>query len=429
MARVWYNNTIIPSRYIVNPINAKIEPSISNVANDAFGRLRISEPFTLFDSSHRYADNGLWTTEVVSGGTSVFNSNEGLVDLNTTSSNSSSVTRETYKVFAYQPGKSLLLMSSFVAAAQKTGLRQRIGYFGNENGIYFELNDINKPQFVERSSITGSVVNTGVSQNDWNVDKLDGTGPSGLTADFTKVQIFWTDIEWLGSGTVRVGFIINGNFVLCHTFDHANLIASTYITTACLPCRLEITNTSATGSSSTLKQICTTVLSEGGYELSGAQNFAATDIATPYNLTNADTYYPIVSLRLKATPNRLDAIVIPTAVSVVGLSNNANYSLQLIYRGTTTGGTWVSGGSDSSIEYNITGTSFNSTGARKITNSWFQGSNQGQSVINITKPNLFRFQLERNSLTNTPFEATLVIATDNAGSDVYASFDWEEVTR
>jgi hypothetical protein len=66
MSRVWYDNTIIPSRYIVNPINAKIEPSVSNVANDAFGRLRISEPFTLFDSSHRYADNGLWATEVVS---------------------------------------------------------------------------------------------------------------------------------------------------------------------------------------------------------------------------------------------------------------------------------------------------------------------------------------------------------------------------
>ena len=58
-----------------------------------------------------------------------------------------------------------------------------------------------------------------------------------------------------------------------------------------------------------------------------------------------------------------------------------------------------------------------------------RATRQGQSVINITKPNLFRFQLERNSLTNTPFEATLVIATDNAGSDVYASFDWEEVTR
>ncbi len=429
MARTWYDNTIVPSRYIVNPVDVVVKTTSNNVANDAFGRLRVSNPFTLFDSSHRYEDNDLWATELISGGTKIFNSDQGLVDLNTTTLNGSSVIRETYKVFSYQPGKSLLVMTSFVANAQKTGLRQRIGYFGNANGIYFELNDTDQPQFIKRSSITGSVINTGIDQNNWNVDPLDGTGPSGIVIDFTKVQILWTDIEWLGSGTVRLGFIIDGIFVLCHTFDHANIIDSTYITTATLPCRLEITNTTTTASNSLLKQICTTVLSEGGYELYGQQNFASTNIATPYELTNADTYYPVISLRLKTTPNHLDAVIIPTALSILGIDNNVNCNFQLIYRGTTTGGSWVSAGTDSSVEYNLTGTSFNSTGSKKITSGWFQGSNQGSSIATLSKNDLFKFQLERNALTNTPFEATLLIAADNATSSVYATIDWEEISR
>ena len=429
MSHVWYDSTIVPSRYIVNPVDVVVKTDSNNVATDAFGRLRVSNPFTLFDSSHRYSDNGLWATELTTGGTSVFNADQGLVDLNTTTSNGSSVIRETYKVFPYQPGKSLLVMSSFVANAQKTGLRQRIGYFGNDNGIYFELKNTDQPQFVKRSLVTGSVTNTGVNQSNWNVDPLDGTGPSGITIDFTKVQILWTDLEWLGSGRVRVGFLIGGVFILCHTFDHANIIDSTYTTTATLPCRFEITNTATTASNSLLKQICTTVISEGGYELSGRQYFAATDIATPYDLTSADTYYPVVSLRLKATPNNLDAVVIPTALSIAGLTNNSNYNLQIIYRGTTTGGSWVSAGSDSSVEYNITGTSFSASGAKKITSVWFQGTNQGSSTATLSRNDLFKFQLERNGLTDTPYEATIVIATDNSGADIYASFDWEEISR
>lgn len=99
MARTWYDNTIVPSRYIVNPVDVVVKTTSNNVANDAFGRLRVSNPFTLFDSSHRYEDNNLWATELISGGTKIFNSDQGLVDLNTTTLNGSSVIRETYKVF------------------------------------------------------------------------------------------------------------------------------------------------------------------------------------------------------------------------------------------------------------------------------------------------------------------------------------------
>jgi hypothetical protein len=248
----------------------------AGMAGDAFGRTRVSAPLTLFDSSHRYNDNGLWSTSSGTGATYAFNANEGLVDLNVTTASGSEIIRETNKVCSYQPGKSLLFMSTFVMNTAKANLRQRVGYYGAANGMYLEVSGTTGPALVERSSVSGSVNETRVLQANWNIDKLDGNGPSGFTLDISKAQILWFDIEWLGLGTVRAGFVINGAFIHCHSFHHANLITSTYITTASLPLRYEITNVGTTASSSTLKQVCSTVLSEGGYELRGAQSAIGT---------------------------------------------------------------------------------------------------------------------------------------------------------
>jgi len=403
-----------------------ISPAISyaNSANiDAFGRLRVSTPFTLFDSSHRFADNNLWSTSTATGGAATFNTNQGLIDLAVTAASGSEVIRETTKVFSYQPGKSLLVLSTFVMSAAKTGLRQRVGYYGAANGYYLEQNN-STVSFVERTSVSGALVNTPIAQASWNVDPLNGTGPSGITLDLTKAQILFMDLEWLGVGTVRIGFVIDGNFYVCHKFQHANIIASTYITTASLPLRYEITNTGATSGASTLKQICSTVLSEGGYELTGLQQAVGIPINSPRTLGTAGTFYPVISLRLKTT--RLDSIAILSALSAMPITTG-NYNWQLIATGTTTGGTWVSAGTNSSVEYNITGTTF--AGGRILASGFFNATNQGSSQIDLLKEALFKFQLERNGLTATPFELTLVIASDSASDTVVASLDWEEISR
>jgi hypothetical protein len=398
--------------------------SYSNSPNiDAFGRLRVSTPFTLFDSSHRYTDNGLWSTATATSGTAVFNSAQGLVDLAVTTASGSEVVRETNKVFVYQPGKSLLVLSTFVMNAAKTNLRQRIGYYGAANGYYLEQNN-STVSFVERTSVSGALVNTPVAQSSWNVDPMNGTGPSGITLDLTKAQILFMDLEWLGVGTVRIGFVINGNFYVCHKFHHANIIASTYITTASLPLRYEITNTGVTSGVSTLKQICSTVLSEGGYELNGSQQAIGIPVNTPRTLGTSGTFYPIISLRLKST--RLDAIVIPSALSILPITTG-NYNWQLVGTGVTTGGSWVSTGTNSSIEYNITGTSF--TGGRILGSGFFSETNQGGSQVDLPKDALFKFQLERNGLSLTPYELTLIVASDGASDTLVASMDWEEVSR
>jgi hypothetical protein len=305
----------------------------------------------------------------------------------------------------------------------KTNLRQRVGYYGAANGYYLELNNT-IVSFYERTSVSGSLVNNQVVQSNWNVDPMDGSGPSGITLDLTKAQILFMDLEWLGVGTVRIGFVINGNFYVCHKFHHANLITSTYITTASLPLRYEITNTGVTASSSRLKQICSTVMSEGGYQLNGLQQAVGLPVNSPRTLGTAGTFYPVISLRLKAT--RLEGIVILTALSIMPISTG-NFNWQVIATGTTTGGSWVSAGTSSSVEYNITGTTF--AGGRILASGFFNASNQGSTQVDILKEALFKFQLERNGLTSTPFELTMIIASDSTNDTVVASMDWEEISR
>ena len=400
------------------PVIGNINTIVDPVSLDAFGRQRVSTPLTLFDSSHRYRDNGLWVTSNTAGTTYAHNANQGLVDLNLPTTADAEIIRETTKVFAYQPGKSLLVLNTFVATEPKANLRQRIGYFGAQNGIYFEI-DGTEAYFVKRSYVTGSIVETRIAQADWNNNTL-------LSLDLSKAHIMWMDIEWLGVGSVRCGFVIDGKFVHCHTFHHANLIASTYITTATLPLRYEIKNTGTTASVSTLKQICSTVISEGGYNLFGIQQAIGTPVEAPRTLGTAGTFYPVVSLRLKSSPNRLDAIAIITALSAMPMTSGA-YNWQLRATGTTAGGEWLSAGTDSAVEYNITGTSF--TGGRILAGGFFKETNQTQTQIDIPKEALFKFQLERNGLTSTPLELTLTVASNSSSDTLLASMDWEEISR
>ena len=391
---------------------------------DAFGRLRVSQPFTLFDSSHRYRDNQLWTTSNTANTTFAFSSNEGLVNLNVDTTANSEIIRETTKVFSYQPGKSLLIFTTVVFAPAQTNLRQRVGYYGANNGMYLEQTD-STINFVERSHVTGDMIENRVAQDDWNVDTMDGTGPSGKILDLSKAQILWMDVEWLGLGTVRMGFVIDGEFVLCHRFNHANEVTTTYITTASLPLRYEIKNTGATANNSTMKQICSTVISEGGYELNGLQQAVSNAVGTPTDLTSAETYYNLVSIRLKSA--YLDAIVIMSALSLLGITNNAIYNWQVRATATTTGGSWVSAGTNSAVEYKLAAGTVSD--GRILASGFTTSTTQSSVPIDILKEALFKFQLERDGLTGTPYELTLCCATNTSGADIYASMDWEEISR
>lgn len=398
----------------------------SGTASDAFGRSRVSQPITLFDSSHRYRDNGHWATKVTGTGDATFVPDEGSVDLTVGDASGDEVIRETIKAFSYQPGKSLQIMTTFVMGEEKENLRQRVGYFGSENGLYLER-DGSTTYFVKRSNTSGSVTNTRVPQSEWMYDTLDGNGPSGLVLDMDKGHILWMDIEWLGLGTVRMGFVINGEFIHCHSFHHSNIVTTTYITTASLPLRLEMTNTGATISPSTFKQICATVISEGGYQLNGNQTAVGTPIATPKSLATSGTFYPVVSLRLKEGFE--DAIVIISAASLLGLGNGPVYEWRIVEGSTITTASWTSGGDTSSVEYTTSGTAMTMTSQTKtLASGYIQSTNQSGGGITLTKDALFKFQLCRDSLNGTRRTITLAVTSNTNTTSVYGSLDWEEVT-
>lgn len=417
----------VTTRYEVFMLSDRLTPS--GTVTDAFGRLRVSEPLTLFDSQHRYQDNDKWAT--ANNGTSNTQHvlHESAVNLTIDSANNDYVYRETKRVFAYQPGKSLLIMNTFAMNTPKANLVQRVGYFGTDNGIYLE-NDSGTTYLVLRSNSTGTIVETKVAQSDWNVDNFDGTGYSGINGaehkaglDISNTNIFWTDIEWLGVGDVRCGFVVDGKLLPAHIFHNDNIKKVPYMTTACLPIRYEIKNTGVTTGNSTLKQICSTVISEGGYALTGKQRSASGQIVAPKDIPTAGTFTPIISIRLKA--DRLDAIVVPNFIAFMGLTNNASYRYKIVVGGTLSNASWNSAGTLSSVEYDTAATAI--TGGDDVKIGFLNvGAGAGAATVGF-EDGLFKFQLERNSFTGTPTVFSLVATGSANGNDATGSIDWEEI--
>jgi hypothetical protein len=378
-------------------------------STDAFGRLRTSQPYTLFDSRARYYDHNDFSNVNVTGGTVVYDTNSSTFRLNVTAANGSSVIRETKRVFPYQPGKSLLVLATFCMNTPKTNLRQRVGYFTTNNGVYFE-NDGTYNYLVIRSYSSGALVEDRVRQDAWD-------NPfAALNVD--RTQIFWIDVEWLGVGSVRCGFVINGAYVLCHTFHHANIIGNTttYMTTATLPVRYEITNTAATAGTSMMRQICSTVISEGGYNAFTYSETAGRGTSV-LRLATAGTYYPVVSIRLAST--RLDAIVLPRQVDVLSPTVNY-YRWKLVLNPTLTGATWAGTSTSGTIEYDTAATAI--SGGTEL-----QAGYVSSRELSELGADAFAFQLGR-TLAGVSDIVTLAMAATSNNADVLAQIGWQEIT-
>lgn len=388
---------------------------------DGFGRQRVAEPYTLFDSSQRYSQrDDQWATETVGTGSTNYLVNESSTELTVGSTIGDRVTRETKRVFPYQPGKSLQSFDTFVLDSGEAGLAQRVGLFNDQNGI-FVSNKNGTMYLVKRTYISGSAVDVEVAQTDWNVDTLDENSSAGVNLDFTKAQIFFVDLEWLGVGQVRAGFVVAGNFYLAHVFQHSNVSDRVYMTTATLPLRYEIENIAGTTSNHTLKQICSTVISEGGYEISGRPYSVGRPVTAAMNLPVAGTFYPLVSIRLNS--NYLDAVSVIKNISMLGIANNGIMQYKLVAGATITGGTWTTA-SGSLTEYNITATSM--SGGDTLTSGYVGINNQSGQTITLD-PTAFKFQLERDGLTGVATTYTLAVTALADNDDALGSIDWEEL--
>jgi hypothetical protein len=420
--RLYFNRLDALLRRIVTT-TSPIPISIGGTNVDAFGRLRVSQPYTLFDSQNRYAADNQFDVSTTGTGTTTFLPNEAAVKMEVTGAGVGSVLRQSYRSFPYQPGKGLLVLATFVMdSSMSLNLTQRVGYYNDQNGVFFQRID-GTFSFVLRSYVTGSVSNVRtVNQEDWNGDKLDGTGDSGYTLDPSKAQILWMDFEWLGVGSVRCGFIINGQYIVCHTFNNANEITNVYMTTAILPVRYEIVSTTSAVAAS-MKAICCSVISEGGFEQTSIDHVAR---RTTILGTIGTTFLPVVSIRLAA--GRTGAVVLPNRVQVLPTTNQ-NYEVALIKNPTLTAASWTAVPTDSNVEFDVAATA--TTGGSIVQTDYVTSTGSG-GVGNTSAATGYNFDLQLGaSIAGVSDIYTVAVRTVSGATtgDVVGSLSFYDLTQ
>lgn len=332
--------------------------SFSDGANlDAFGRLRVSEVANLFDVQLQYDKHPLfWEDQTVGGGAAVHDPNNSGVNLQVGTADGDSVIRQTRSYYRYQPGKSQYIVLTGILGDGKGNVTQRIGYYDADNGLFFDCVD-GEAGLNLRSKSSGSVVNTRVAQTSWNLDTMDGSSnvnnPSGINYSPSFAQVFVIDLEWLSVGRVRMGFFMEGILRYVHEFLNSNRSGGAYMTTANLPARYEIVNTGVTASATTLKQLCTSIMSEGGFQEELGLPYADANGVTEISVT---TRVPILSMRPKATFNSIvnRGTIIAESFSVFAGTNAA--FIELVYNGTLTDDTFAKEQSNSIAEVDVAAT-------------------------------------------------------------------------
>ena len=405
--------------------NVNVEPTVigggdGSTAYDAFGRLRVSNPLTIFDSKNVMSKNNLFDEAIVGASSTVtYSTDKSTVNLNVDTPTSSYVIRQSKRVMSYQPGKSLLHFSTFVMDTAQTNLAQRVGMFDNDNGIYFEKTG-STLNWVRRTSTSGSSVDNQVAQASWNGDKLDGTGASGYTLDTTKACIMFMDFEWLGMGSVRCGFVIDGKFIVAHTFLNANNLDTVYMRTANLPIRYMIIALGTLDSTATLQQVCSTTMIEGGYSPQGIQQMIGTASLAGVNLTSAGTLYNLATIRLKSS--RPYAVVVSQGFDASAVSNS-DFEIQLILNATPSTAFSYTSYSDN-VEYDLTGT-------KTITNGTIIGkaylSGKASNSIQFGDGFNFDYQLGQ-TIAGVSDTLTLAAKGASANDDVLGNLKWVDLT-
>lgn len=296
----------------------------SEGTKDSFGRLRVSNPTTIFDSKQLFDNQpNFWDEALESGGgiSSSYDTNEAATTITSTLNTAGVFTRQTFQSFNYQPGKSQLIQMTGVLnlSGGGTGVQRRIGQFNDDNGLYFE-DDEGTIKIVKRSYFTGSAVETKVSQADWNIDKMDGTGRSGITMDFSKAQIFAFDYEWLGVGNVRfaVGNPSGPGVLYVHEMFHAGALTGVYMSTPNLPLRYQMVTTSSSPASS-MMHVCASVISEGGIVNNGMVRGKSMG-STHVDAQTVGVIHALVGIKLKAA--YIGAVCPIVSFSVVATTND-----------------------------------------------------------------------------------------------------------
>jgi hypothetical protein len=411
---------------VTRPIlDTPIDVSLSNFpfANlDSFGRIRVSTVFTIFDSKQiNDAQSLTWDTFTQNGATSTHSTINAQSLMQVAALASSIAIRQTKMRFSYQPGKSSLIYMSFYAPTE-VDIVKRVGlftgssispYLAPQDGIFLE-NDAGTITF--NIAKNGTVTET-VAQASWNIDPMDGTGPSGDTLNLNTGQVVVIDYQWLGTGSVRVGFVLGQDIVYVHEFFHSNTVPFTtvYMTNSNLTLRYTIHNTAATASVDGLAHICTSVISEAGDDPTGSTT-AIDRGTTSLALPAAGTTLALLIIRLKTGYE--NAIIKPTNYSVMPSSTNI-VRASLVINPTIAGALVYTGITNSAIEYAVGGVLNTVTGGLQLETSY--------TLQNNTLPLSLTNDL-RLGASIAGVRDILVVTGERTGgaTSVLASLTWRE---
>ena len=420
-----HNKTLFETSMISNK-NGKVAtldnrfPVDAGEYNSKF-RLKVSDFETIFFNTFQYhKEPDVWDESTASGGASVFDPNLSGVTMSVTNTLGSEIIRQTRQVMRYVPGRSNELSFAIRFTTPVTGVRRRIGLFDDDNGIYFEDGGDGDYYCVLRSKTSGVVTERRIKRADWNGDKLDGTGPYGIIANPNAQQLVLFEYEWYGAGNVYVRWVIDGKPHTIHTFYNGNIVTSPWSSTAFLPIRLELKNTTGAAGTHYMYQGSNSVICDGIVSKLGV----ATSIGSPITgttLTTANQFYPVLSIRMKST--NLAAIVIPTFFQAATL-DNTNIFYRIILNATLSTPSWVNHPNVNSFtQYDISSTSF--TGGTDLDDGFIAGASQGGTKIATEAA--ARYQLGRGNMGTTSDIVTVAIAAVNANKSGQASATWVEI--
>lgn len=397
-------------------------------SSGAFGRLRTADPFGIYDYKQIASNYASQFSEVTAGaGTITYQYDRSSTYLTVGTASGDRSLRQTSRYFPYVPGKSQLIILTGIFGQPKDNVDQYIGLGDELNGYFFKLQDTSIG-LVIRSAVTGTAIDTFIDRSDWNIDTLEGNGKSGIVLDITKAQIFIIDFQWLGVGRIRFSFDIDGMIVPVHEVNNSNVLDSVYMKTPTLPIRYEVINTGISASSTTLEQICSSVASEGGYNIPG-QEFAAGNGTTRRAVT-ART--PVFAIRLKTAfpvgePNRMTARFLK--MSATSTSNDAFIELAHIHEPSAITATWTSVGNDSAVEYstNITAVTGNPSHIVDVTTA-IAGLGSASGITELTSEFINAHSFISQNFDSTNSEIFVIYATSFAATaNVSAAITWIEL--
>ena len=380
-------------------------------------RLKVSPYQTVFFNTFQYGlESDVWDQRITGIASATHNPESSNITMSVGVTTGSKVIRQTRNVMRYIPGRAATLSFAIKLDTPQVGIRRRFGLFNDTDGFFFE-DDGGTYSCVVRNTTSGITSDTKIVRDDWNGDKLDGNGWSQYTADATKIQMVSFDYEWYGAGQVGFNWIIGGEKINIHKHNTANVAERPWSSTPFLPVRCELENVTGVAGTHYMYQGSNSLIQEGEPEKLGILISQSTAVAGK-TMAVANTYYPIVSLRLKSSA--LGAILLLRSLQAA-TNDNTNVFWRLVENPTLTGASWVDHGDPNSFaQYDLSATAM--TGGTTLISGFTIAG--GSTLTEVDR--YADLQMGRSGIGTISDIYTLACASPNTNKAALAVLNWIE---